>query len=56
MITENFENLYTKYITLDDYNKLNPLEKESSLLQSTIIKNNNTTNNTYKSTNKNNRP
>lgn len=30
--------LYTKYISLQEYEKLNPLEKESSLLKTTAIK------------------
>lgn len=29
--------LYTNYITEEEYNKLNPLEKESSLLKNTVI-------------------
>lgn len=29
--------LYTNYITEEEYNKLNPLEKESSLLKTTVI-------------------
>jgi len=44
----SFANLYTKYISIEKYNNLNPLEKESSLLQATALKDKNS-NYTYQS-------
>ena len=35
----SFANLYTKYIFIEEYNKLTPLEKESVLLEATVVEN-----------------
>jgi len=49
----SFANLYTKYISIEEFNNLTPLEKENTMLEATVVSSDITPNYTYQNNIKN---